>query len=37
MSGLTLAESGAIIEYLVDNYGQGRLKPPEGSPGAAPL
>jgi glutathione S-transferase len=24
---LTLAESGAIIEYLVDKYGQGRLKP----------
>jgi glutathione S-transferase len=30
--GITLAESGAIIEYLVDKYGQGRLKPPEGSP-----
>ncbi|SEU38705.1 glutathione S-transferase [Stigmatella erecta] len=30
--GHTLAESGAIIEYLVDRYGQGRLKPPEGSP-----
>ncbi|MBL8276359.1 MAG: glutathione S-transferase [Pelomonas sp.] len=25
--GLTVAESGAIIEYLVDKYGQGRLKP----------
>ena len=24
---LTLAESGAIIEYLVDKYGQGRLAP----------
>lgn len=24
---LTLAESGAIIEYLLDRYGQGRLRP----------
>jgi glutathione S-transferase len=24
---LTVAESGAILEYLVDRYGQGRLKP----------
>src|ERR1700750_2805743 len=30
--GVTLAESGAIIEYLVDMYGNGRLKPPAGSP-----
>ncbi|SDR79368.1 glutathione S-transferase [Halopseudomonas sabulinigri] len=29
---LTLAESGAIIEYLVDTYGQGRLAPAHGSP-----
>jgi len=29
---LTLAESGAIVEYLVDTYGHGRLKPPVGSP-----
>ena len=28
----TLAESGAIIEYLVDRYGDGRLAPPAGSP-----
>jgi glutathione S-transferase len=27
----TIAESGAIIEYLVDTHGQGRLKPPAGS------
>lgn len=27
----TLAESGAIIEYLVENYGDGRLVPPAGS------
>ncbi|HEY9108052.1 MAG TPA: glutathione S-transferase [Roseateles sp.] len=24
---LTVAESGAVLEYLVDKYGQGRLKP----------
>ena len=29
---LTLAESGAIIEYLVDRYGDGRLAPPTGTP-----
>lgn len=29
---LTLAESGAIIEYLVDRYGQGRFAPRPGSP-----
>jgi glutathione S-transferase len=28
----TVAESGAIVEYLVDVYGQGRLRPPLGSP-----
>jgi len=27
----TVAESGAIIEYLVERYGDGRLVPPEGS------
>ena len=30
--GQTLAESGAIIEYLVDKYGQGRFAPTAGSP-----
>ncbi len=29
---VTLAESGAILEYLVDRYGGGRLVPPAGSP-----
>ncbi len=29
---LTLAESGAIIEYLVDKYGQGRFAPPLDTP-----
>jgi glutathione S-transferase len=28
----TIAESGAIIEYLVDKYGAGRLIPPAGTP-----
>jgi glutathione S-transferase len=28
----TLAESGAVIEYLVDRYGEGRLIPPAGTP-----
>jgi glutathione S-transferase len=28
----TLAESGAIIEYLVYEYDEGRLKPPDGTP-----
>jgi glutathione S-transferase len=30
--GVTLAESGAIIEYLVERYGNGRLIPPPGTP-----
>ncbi|WP_233852288.1 glutathione S-transferase family protein [Paraburkholderia sp. HD33-4] len=30
--GLTIAESGAIIEYLVDRYGAGRFAPPPGTP-----
>jgi glutathione S-transferase len=29
---LTLAETGAIIEYLSDRYGGGRLVPPAGTP-----
>jgi glutathione S-transferase len=29
---VTLAESGAIIEYILFKYGAGRLKPVEGSP-----
>jgi glutathione S-transferase len=28
----TIAESGAIVEYLVDTYGHGRLIPPAGTP-----
>jgi glutathione S-transferase len=29
---LTLAESGAIVEYLVEHYGEGRLSPISGTP-----
>lgn len=29
---LTIAESGAILEYLVERYGEGRLIPPAGTP-----
>lgn len=29
---LTLAESGAILEYLVERYGEGRLRPAAGTP-----
>jgi glutathione S-transferase len=28
----TVAESGAIIEYIVDRHGEGRLKPAQGTP-----
>jgi glutathione S-transferase len=28
----TVAESGAIVEYLVERFGGGRLIPPPGSP-----
>ncbi|CAH2899245.1 MAG: Glutathione S-transferase (EC [uncultured Paraburkholderia sp.] len=30
--GLTIAESGAIVEYLVEKYGQGRFAPAQGAP-----
>jgi glutathione S-transferase len=30
--GITVAESGAIVEYLLDRHGQGRLRPPPGTP-----
>ncbi|MBV8063784.1 MAG: glutathione S-transferase [Nevskia sp.] len=30
--GATIAESGAIVEYLVERYGQGRLIPPPNTP-----
>ncbi len=30
--GLIVAESGAIVEYLIGTYGRGRLIPPVGSP-----
>jgi glutathione S-transferase len=30
--GLTVAESGAIIEYIIDTYGAGRMRPKAGTP-----
>jgi len=32
--GVTVAESGAIVEYLIERYGQGRLMPTAGTPEA---
>jgi glutathione S-transferase len=29
--GRTMAESGAIVEYLIDTYGKGRMKPKAGT------
>jgi glutathione S-transferase len=29
--GKTIAESGAIIEYIIDKYGGGRMRPPQGT------
>jgi glutathione S-transferase len=31
-NGLTIAESGAIIEYLIERHGAGRFIPPAGTP-----
>ncbi|WP_022982389.1 glutathione S-transferase, partial [Ideonella sp. B508-1] len=31
---ITVAESGAIVEYLLETHGQGRLRPPAGTPEA---
>lgn len=31
-NGNTIAESGAIVEYIVETYGNGRLIPPPGTP-----
>jgi glutathione S-transferase len=31
-NGLTIAESGAIVEYLIDRYGAGRFAPAPGTP-----
>lgn len=31
-NGEAIAETGAIVEYLLDRYGEGRLAPPAGSP-----
>ena len=29
---MTVAESGAIVEYLIDRHGEGRLVPAAGTP-----
>jgi glutathione S-transferase len=34
--GLVLSESGAILEYLIEKYGKGRLAPAVGSPDRGP-
>ena len=34
-NGIVLAESGAIMEYILEQYGDGRLAPAEGSPSRA--
>jgi glutathione S-transferase len=34
--GVTLFESGAILEYLIERYGQGRLAPAVGDPERGP-
>ena len=34
--GRVLSESGAILEYLIERYGKGRLAPPVGSPDRGP-
>jgi glutathione S-transferase len=31
-NGLVIAETGAVIEYLIETYGRGRLKPAVGTP-----
>ena len=30
-NGMTIAESGAIIEYIIDTYGNGKMKPKAGT------
>lgn len=35
-AGTTFYESGAIVQYLLERYGEGRLEPPVGSPDRAP-
>jgi glutathione S-transferase len=35
--GVTIGESGAIVEYILERYGDGRLAPPIGSPLRGPF
>jgi glutathione S-transferase len=32
---LTMCESGAMVDYILDRYGEGRLRPPIGTPARA--
>jgi glutathione S-transferase len=32
---LTMFESGAMVDYILDRYGEGRLRPPAGTPARA--
>jgi glutathione S-transferase len=35
--GMVMCESGAIVEYVLEKYGNGRLAPPIGSPLRGPF
>lgn len=35
--GVTICESGAIVEYVLERYGEGRLAPPIGDPRRGPF
>jgi glutathione S-transferase len=35
--GVTICESGAIVEYVLERYGEGRLAPPIGNPSRGPF
>ncbi len=36
-NGLTMFESGAILEYILEKYGKGRLAPAPGAPARGPF
>jgi glutathione S-transferase len=36
IDGIRMIESGAIVEFLLERYGGGRLEPPRGAPERAP-
>ena len=33
--GMTMFESGAMVDYILERYGEGRLRPPPGTPESA--